>query len=196
LLFNFIYSPRHVKAKTFGLTSLGLERAPGIRNSLVKTLRFTIMSTIYHRELSDKVIGLAFNVHRTLGYGLLESCYEGAMCVELTQAGIPFERQHVFPLVYKDEYIGAYVADLVVDDTLILELKAVLQLADIMSKQIINYLKLSGMEVGYLINFANVHLEWRRFVNTGPAAPSPRLFWPREKEEETAGCGAGTPKGN
>jgi GxxExxY protein len=77
------------------------------------------MSTIYHRELSDKVIGLAFNVHRTLGCGLLEACYEGAMCVELTRAGIPFERQHVFPLVYMGEYIGAYIADLVVADTLI-----------------------------------------------------------------------------
>jgi GxxExxY protein len=128
------------------------------------------MSTIYHRELSDKVIGLSFNVHRTLGCGLLESCYEGAMCVELSQAGIPFERQRVFPLIYKGEYVGAYIADLVVDNALILELKAVSQLVDVMSKQIINYLKLSGMEVGYLINFANNKLEWSRFVNTKPAA--------------------------
>jgi GxxExxY protein len=64
---------------------------------------------IIHEQLLKKVLGLAFTVHNALGPGLLESAYEGAFCVELSHAGIPFERKKVYPLVYKGEYIGAYI---------------------------------------------------------------------------------------
>jgi len=123
------------------------------------------MSYLIHKELSNKILGLAFNVQNTLGPGLLEHAYEGAFCVELIQAGIFHERQKVFPLTYKGEYIGAYFADIVVDNTIILEIKAVKQLTNIMNAQVINYLKLSGLPVGYLINFNSIRLEWRRFIN-------------------------------
>ena len=123
------------------------------------------MANLIHKELSNKVIGLSFNVQNTLGPGLLECAYEGAICVELKHAGIFYERQKVFPLTYKGEYIGAYFADIVVDNTIILEIKAVKQLTNIMDAQVINYLKLSRLPVGYLINFNSIRLEWRRFVN-------------------------------
>jgi GxxExxY protein len=123
------------------------------------------MSSLFiHKQLSNKVLGLAFTVHNYLGIGLLESAYEGAFCVELTRSGIPFERQKVYPLVYKGEYIGAYISDLVVDDKIILELKSVQHLTSVMEAQIINYLRLSGIPVGYLINFNSIRLEWKRFV--------------------------------
>ena len=123
------------------------------------------MASFIHKELSDKVLGAAFTVHNALGPGLLESAYEGAICVEFTHLGLRIERQPVFPLTYRDEYVGAYIADLVVEETIILELKAVKALSPVMEAQIINYLKLSGLPVGYLLNFANTRVEWKRFVN-------------------------------
>ena len=100
-----------------------------------------------------------------LGPGLLESAYEGAICVELKHLRLGVERQPVFPLSYRGEYVGAYVADLVVEGTIILELKAVKVLSAVMEAQIINYLRLSRLPVGYLLNFANTRVEWKRFVN-------------------------------
>jgi GxxExxY protein len=120
--------------------------------------------SIIHKELSDRIIGLAFTVHRTLGPGLLESAYEEAMCWELNHASIRFERQKVYPLCYKGDYISSYFADLVVDSAVILELKAVQELNNNMEAQLLNYLKLSKIPVGYLINFHGVKLEWKRFV--------------------------------
>jgi len=74
------------------------------------------------------------------------------------------DRQVVFPLVYRGEYVGAYLANLVVEGTVILELKSVKELSSVMEAQIINYLKLSGLRVGYLLNFRNTRVEWKRFV--------------------------------
>jgi GxxExxY protein len=125
------------------------------------------MDSFIYKELSYKVLGLAFSVHNKLGPGLSESAYQGALVVELKHAGIPFQLQQVFPLIYKEEYIGAYIADIVVDNSIILELKSVSQLTSGMDAQLINYLKLSGIPVGYLLNFYPVRLHWRRFVNTG-----------------------------
>ena len=122
-------------------------------------------SKLYKKGLSDKVLGMAFSIHNLIGPGLLESAYEGCFCVELNYAGIPFQRQKVYPLYYKDEPVGAYIADLVVADCIILELKSVKQLSCAMEAQILNYLKLSKLPIGYLINFKNLRVDWKRFVN-------------------------------
>jgi GxxExxY protein len=122
------------------------------------------MNNIIHQQLSDRIIGLALTVHHILGPGLLESAYEEAMCWELRHTGFPFERQKVFPLCYKGDYISAYIADLVVDDSVIIELKSVQAFNANMEAQLINYLKLSKIPVGYLLNFHSVKLEWKRFV--------------------------------
>jgi GxxExxY protein len=82
-------------------------------------------SVEYHKELSDRVVGLALTVFYELGPGLLEDAYEEAMCWELRHANIPHERQMVYPLRYKGDYITSYFADIVVDGKIILELKAV-----------------------------------------------------------------------
>jgi GxxExxY protein len=123
-------------------------------------------SRLIHKSLSDKVLSMAFAVHRALGPGLLESAYEGAFAVELSHCGIAFERQQVFPLVYRNEYVGAYIADIVVANTIIVELKSVSKLNEVMEAQLLNYLKLSKLPVGYLINFHNTSVEWKRLVNT------------------------------
>ncbi len=123
------------------------------------------MSNLIHATLSNQVLDAAFTVHAALGPGLLEACYEGALVVELVLRHISVERQKTIPLEYRGEYIGAYIADLVVGNTIILELKAVTKLNEIMDAQLINYLKLSHLPVGYLFNFFNTSLVWRRFVN-------------------------------
>ena len=122
------------------------------------------MADIIHKQLSDKILGMAFTVHNLLGPGLLESAYEGGFCVELARSGIPFERQKVYPLYYKGELIGAYIADIVVDNAVICELKSVSALNTTMEAQIINYLRLSKVPVGYLLNFNGIKVEWRRFA--------------------------------
>ena len=123
------------------------------------------MSQLFYKDLSYSLLQCAFSMHNILGPGLLESAYEGAFCVELTRAGILFERQKVYPLYYKGEYIGAYIADLVVDNKIVIELKSVTQLTAVMEAQLINYLRLSGLQVGYLMNFYSPRLEWKRLIN-------------------------------
>ena len=123
------------------------------------------MSHFIHKKLSFLLVRFGFSVQNLLGPGLLESAYEGAFCVELSQAGLTYERQKVYPLYYKGEYIGAYIADLVVDDKIIVELKSVSRLTPVMDAQIINYLRLSKLQVGYLMNFNAPRLDWKRFVN-------------------------------
>ena len=122
------------------------------------------MSKLLYPELSNKVLALAFNVHNILGPGLLESCYEGSMVVELKRAGIPYQQQQVFPLQYKGELVGGYIADLVVGSKIILELKSVKTMHEVMEAQLLNYLRLSKIRVGYLMNFNSTRLQYKRFV--------------------------------
>ncbi|MBN1409311.1 MAG: GxxExxY protein, partial [Spirochaetales bacterium] len=106
-----------------------------------------------------------------LGPGLLESAYQGAFCVGLSHAGILFECQKPYQLHFLGERIGVYVADLVVDNSLIIELKSVTQLTSVMEAQLINYLRLSRIKVGYLVNFHGTQLIFRRFVCTRNTVP-------------------------
>ena len=122
------------------------------------------MSNLLLSNLSNKILSCAFSVHNILGPGLLESCYEGALVVELQHAGIAFQRQAVYPVYYKGECIGGYIADLVVDDSIILELKSVTSLHPAMVAQLLNYLRLSKIRVGYLMNFNGTKLEYKRYV--------------------------------
>ena len=125
------------------------------------------MSKLVYKELSDRVLGAVFKVHNRLGPGLLESAYEGACAIEFRHCGLKVERQVVYPLYYEGELAGAYVADMVVDDKIILELKSVKTLTPMMEAQLLNYLRLSGLPVGYLVNFRNERVEWNRRVLSG-----------------------------
>lgn len=104
--------------------------------------------------LTEKVIGLCIEVHRHLGPGLLESAYEEALAYELVTAGLRFERQRERPLAYKKVKLDCgYRLDFVVEDELILELKAVVELLPVHHAQILTYLKLERRSLGLLINF-------------------------------------------
>ncbi len=108
--------------------------------------------------------GCAFTVANTLGAGFLESVYENALCIEMTEQGIAFERQAALQFVYKDRIVGNFVATLVVEGALLVELKALRQLTTDHDAQVMNYLRACGLGVGLLLNFGAPRLEIRRVV--------------------------------
>ncbi len=104
--------------------------------------------------LTDLVIGLAIEVHRALGPGLLESAYQECLCYELKANGIAFGRQVALPVVYKSVKLDCgYRMDLVVDDRLVVELKTVEKILPVHEAQLLTYLRLSGIRTGLLLNF-------------------------------------------
>ncbi|HUX12552.1 MAG TPA: GxxExxY protein [Spirochaetia bacterium] len=125
------------------------------------------MSTIVLPGLSHQILGSCFAVHNALGSGLLESAYVGALCAELRHRGIPFAGQSRFPLVDKGELIGDYIADLVAADGAIVGIKSVPALTSLMAAQLLNYLHLAGLPLGYLVNFHGQRLIWKRFASAG-----------------------------
>jgi len=116
------------------------------------------------KRLSEQVLGCAQNVSRELGAGFLEKVYENALCVELLHTGIPFQCQQQFGIYYKGESIGKYYADLVVDNKLLVELKALSGFSSEHDAQVMNYLRASGLSVGLLLNFGVKRLGIRRLV--------------------------------
>jgi GxxExxY protein len=110
-------------------------------------------------DVTYRIIGFAMRVHRRLGRGLLESVYEACQCHELQQAQMPFRRQVRLPVMYDDVSLDCgYVADVVVQDEVLLELKSVERMLPLYQAQLLTYLRLSGCRVGLLINFNTVSL--------------------------------------
>jgi GxxExxY protein len=113
-------------------------------------------------ELSERVIAAAIRVHKELGPGFLEIMYEEALAIELTAAGISFERQKLLPVFYREHLIGEHRLDLVVEGKLILELKAIAQLEKIYFAIVRSYLKASGLDDALLLNLASTRLVVKR----------------------------------
>ena len=121
--------------------------------------------------LSRRVIGCAIEVHRALGPGLLESVYESALCRELDWAGLAHQRQAMLPIAYKGEPLDCDLrADLIVEQSLIVEVKAVHQVLPVHEAQLLTYLKASGLALGLLLNFNEPTLKQgiRRRRNDAP----------------------------
>jgi len=130
--------------------------------------------TFDNDPLTEKVIGLAIEVHRQLGPGLLESAYEECLCYELSQARLRLKRQVPLPVIYKSVHLDCgYRLDVVVEERLILELKTVERLIPIHEAQVITYMRLSGIPTGLLLNFNSVVLKEgiRRLMLTGRSGP-------------------------
>jgi GxxExxY protein len=119
----------------------------------------------YHKELSYKVIGLAMEVHRKLGGGFLEKVYRNALLILLEREGIKAVREAPMNVYFENQLVGEFHADVLVEDCLILELKAVETLLGIHRAQTVNYLKSAKLRAAYLINFGKQSLEYERFVN-------------------------------
>jgi GxxExxY protein len=116
------------------------------------------------QELTGKILEGAFAVHNFLGCGFLERVYSNALMSELRSAGLQCERELPFKVKYKDTVVGDYCADLVVENRVLIELKACAALESVHEAQILNYLKASGIRVGLLMNFGKAKLQYRRFV--------------------------------
>jgi GxxExxY protein len=103
--------------------------------------------------VSDRIIGCAIEVHRNLGPGLLEKPYLVALCAELAHAGITFERERSFPMLYRGVELGTYIPDLIVEGTVIVEVKSVAHFDPVFTAQVITYLRITKLRVGLLLNF-------------------------------------------
>ena len=115
-------------------------------------------------EITYQIRGAVFEINRILGSGFLEKVYEKALIIELLVRGLRAESQVAIEVTYKGEVVGEYFPDIVVEDKVIIELKAVEQLQKIHEAQILNYLKATGYKVGLLINFMHPKAEIKRFV--------------------------------
>jgi GxxExxY protein len=115
-------------------------------------------------DITKRVIGCAYAVSNTLGAGFVEKVYERALVVELRIAGLAIAQQHVMTVKYKGIVVGDYVADLVVANEVIVEIKAIKALDDVHTAQCMNYLKATGLRVALLLNFGKPRVELRRIV--------------------------------
>ena len=115
-------------------------------------------------DLTEKVIGVCIDVSRELGSGFLESVYLNALIIALTQAGMLVQKQVPLKVMFRGQVAGDFYPDLLVEDRLIIELKAVKSLTTEHEAQLLNYLKATGIKVGLLVNFGRPRLEWKRLV--------------------------------
>lgn len=122
------------------------------------------MSELLHKELSYKLVGIAMDIHRALGTGFLEKTYQKAYELELKINKIGFESQKKIKITYKNVDLGFQILDLVIDDKIIIEIKAVSELLPIHKAQLMSYLKATKYELGILVNFGAKSLEYKRLA--------------------------------
>jgi GxxExxY protein len=112
-----------------------------------------MMKNFPHQELTKSIIGLYYDVYNELGYGFVEKVYHNAMLIELKKRGFEIDNQKKLNVLYKNEIVGEYIPDIIVNNKVILEIKTVEYLLDIHENQLLNYLKATDCEVGILLNF-------------------------------------------
>ena len=118
-----------------------------------------------HKDLTEKIIGCAMQVHRTLGNGFQEVIYQRALAIEMTHQGLFFDREKEMDIFYRSEIIGSRRVDFFVENFVMVELKALINLEDIHLAQAMNYLEAYKMEIGLLINFGAKCLQFKRVHN-------------------------------
>ena len=123
------------------------------------------MGELLHEKLSNRVIKCFYNVYNTLGYGFLERVYENALMIELAKNGLIAEKQRPVTVYYENQIVGEYFADIIVEESIILELKAADFLIEEHEFQLINYLKATDVEIGLLLNFGK-NPEFKRKIFT------------------------------
>ena len=132
------------------------------------------MNGLAHEDLTGRIISCAIEVHKSLGPGFLESVYETALLVELRHTGLQVEQQKILPIIYRGAIVGEHRLDLLVENKIIVELKATSALEDIHFAIVRSYLKASRLEHGLLLNFATMPLTIKRVIyqNREFSAPS------------------------
>ena len=122
------------------------------------------MNNILYKDLSYQIIGLAMEVHRKLGYGFLEKVYENSLMILFRREGIRSEQQYPIKVYFEGEVVGNYVADILIEDKIIIELKCVEKINNIHKAQALNYLKATRMRLAIILNFAKDKLQYERLV--------------------------------
>lgn len=120
------------------------------------------MVEISDKDLTGRIIGAALRVHKVLGPGFLESVYEEALCLELDALGISYERQKTIPIRYRGRKVGEHRPDLLVSGRVVVELKAIRELANVHFATVRSYMKASGLTSGMILNFATMPLTVKR----------------------------------
>ncbi len=121
-------------------------------------------SEILYKDLSFKVVGLAMQVHNTLGFGFLEKIYENSLMVLLKREGIKAKQQAPITVYFEGENVGEYFADILIEDKIILELKSADNIVNAHRAQTLNYLKATGLNLAIILNFGKERLEYERLV--------------------------------
>lgn len=121
-------------------------------------------SQILHKELVYSVVGCAIEVLNAVGHGLHEKPYENGLVVELGIRGIPYAQQRRLPVLYKAVQIGEFIPDLIVGDSVVVDTKVIDHITDTERGQMLNYLRISKLRVGLLLNFKKPKLEWERMI--------------------------------
>jgi GxxExxY protein len=117
-----------------------------------------------HRDLTEEIIGCAYSVYNKMGFGFLESVYEKCMLIELCKAGLKAESQKHLTVCYENEIVGEFIADIIVNDTVILELKSAKQIIKAHEVQLVNYLVATGKPVGLILNFSENKVKVKRKI--------------------------------
>ncbi|MFH1772298.1 MAG: GxxExxY protein [Candidatus Omnitrophota bacterium] len=115
-----------------------------------------------HKDLTEKIIGCAYKVYNSIGYGFLESVYEKSLLIELEKKGLKAESQQPIKVYYEGKIVGDFKADIIVEDLVIIEIKSVRKLIKEFEVQLVNYLTATHKPVGLLINFAESKVEIKR----------------------------------
>ena len=121
---------------------------------------------LIHAELSEKIIGCCIGVHRALGPGFLEKIYEESLCLELTKAGLRYERQKIVVITYDGKSVGEHRLDLLIEGLVVIELKAAAGIEDIHLATARSYLKATALQLALVVNFARPALDIKRVVLT------------------------------
>jgi GxxExxY protein len=119
-----------------------------------------------YSDITGKIIGSAIQVHKVMGNGFQEVIYQRALAMELTKQKLSFQREVEIPIFYDNQHIGTRRVDFLVENKVMVELKALIQLEDVHLAQAINYLEAYHLEVGLLINFGAKSLEFKRVINS------------------------------
>ena len=119
---------------------------------------------VLHRQEVYEIVGCALKVLNEIGHGFHEKPYENALTVEFKLQNIPFTQQPSFDLLYKGHKVGEYVPDLIAFDSVIIDTKVIDHITDHERGQMLNYLRITGLRVGVILNFAKPKLEWERLV--------------------------------
>ncbi len=122
------------------------------------------MTDLLEKELVYKIVGCAISIHNEIGHGFREKTYEKALCVEFEDQNLSFTQQMSYPIYYKNNKIDEFIPDLIVENKVIVEAKTVESIIDEYRGQLINYLRISGIKVGLIINFKHPKLQWERII--------------------------------